>query len=219
MHKRDCKAASAQPQPDTRVETPSADAVPSTPGALLDALARYDHNVEMAESCCKRLTAMAGEPGGAQALAAMRAIELLAGAATKHMQQPVVLRWAFAALRNMCAATDGPGCERKGRAVQAGALGVAITGMRSHALDMELQEQGCGLLRNLCLGVDASGVSARRQRAGEGGALEVLLSAAQLTNAEASLRMQERCLNSPRTPSRPLATTFTNVRARLCSRR
>ena len=197
MHKTDCKAEAARLAPtqaSKQVETmeiPSPSAVPNEPGSLLDALSRYHQNAEMAESCCKRLATLAAEEAGAQALTAMGALKLLVSSAEKHSQPVAVLRWLIVALRNLCAADDVAGSERKVRAVQAGAFKLVVVSMQAYPQDVELQEHGCGALRNLCLGMDEGGVIDRRQRAGDADCLEAVLEAAQLDAGE-SLRIQVR---------------------------
>ena len=83
-------------------------------------------------------------------------------------------------LRMVCYGDDAGAAARRQRAVEAGALDVVVEAMRRNMAEKHYREhpdeQGCWVLHNLCYGDDAA-APARRQRAVEAGAREVMAAA------------------------------------------
>ena len=90
----------------------------------------------------------------------------------------------FWALRVVCRGNDAAAAARRQRAAEAGVLEVVLETMRRAMVEFApsvcawgvLQYEGCCTLRMVCYGDDA-GAAARRQRAVEAGALDVVVEA------------------------------------------
>ena len=89
---------------------------------------------------------------------------------TRRREEAGVQEWGSAALVNLSFRS------RAQRAAEAGAIEAVVGAMRAHAQVYELQEHGCGVLQNACVG-DNAAARARQLQAANAGGVEALLGA------------------------------------------
>ena len=74
-------------------------------------------------------------------------------------------------------------------AAEAGAIDAIVAAMQAHPQVVEVQVEGCRVLRNVCCGTEAAG-GARKQRVADAGAIEAIVAALQAYPQEAGVQEQ-----------------------------